>query len=58
VMIAFWLSPTDLKAPVWKIVFVLAVTTALSVLAARRSDTMAAPQPDRALPQAVPAGTA
>jgi hypothetical protein len=55
--IAFWISPTDLRAPVWKIVFVLALTTTLSILAARRPRPQAAPQPAGALPQALPVGS-
>jgi hypothetical protein len=53
--IAYWISPTDLRAPVWKIVCVLALTLALSVLAARRPRPHAAPQPVGALPHARPA---
>ena len=55
--IAFWISPTDLRAPVWKIVFVLTLTTTLSILAARRPRPKAAPQPAGALPQALPVGS-
>ena len=53
--IAYWISPTDLRAPVWKIVCVLALTLALSALAARRPRPHAAPQPVGALPHARPA---
>jgi hypothetical protein len=52
---AFWISPTDLRAPVWKIVCVLALAATLSVLAARRPRAQAAPQPAGPLPQALPA---
>jgi hypothetical protein len=56
--IAYWVSPTDLPAPVWKIMCVLAVTATLSVLAARRPRPQTAPQPAGALPQALPARSA
>ena len=56
--IAFWISPTDLRGPVWKVVCVLALTATLSVLAAKRPRPRAAPQPAGALPQAVPASLA
>jgi alpha-1,2-mannosyltransferase len=56
--IAYWISPTDLPAPVWKIVCVLAVTATLSVLAARRPRPQAAPQPAKGLPQALQARSA
>ena len=52
--ITYWISPTDLPAPVWKILVVLAVTLTLSVLAARRPRPQAAPL-GTALPQALPA---
>src|SRR5919109_106447 len=53
--IAYWISPTDLPAPVWKIMVVLVVTATLSVLAARRPRPHPALQPAKALPQALPA---
>jgi hypothetical protein len=53
--LAYWISPTDLPAPAWKITFVLAITATLSVLAARRPRPRTAPQPCGALPQALPA---
>lgn len=53
--LAYWISPTDLPAPVWKITWVLAVTATLSVLAARRMRPRAGPQAAGALPQALPA---
>ncbi|HYZ76889.1 MAG TPA: glycosyltransferase family 87 protein [Gaiellaceae bacterium] len=56
--IAYWISPTDLPAPVWKIMVVLVVTATLSVLAARRPRPHPALQPAKALPQALPARSA
>jgi alpha-1,2-mannosyltransferase len=53
VPLAYWVSPTDLPAPVWKITCVLAVTATLSVLAAKRLRPRA--QAAETLPQAVPA---
>lgn len=51
--IAYWISPTDLPAPVWKVTWVLAVTATLSVLAARRLRARAPAA--ETLPQALPA---
>jgi hypothetical protein len=56
--ITYWISPTELPPHVWKIGYVLALTATLSVLAARRPRPHAAPQPAKALPQALPARSA
>jgi hypothetical protein len=54
--LAYWISPTDLPAPVWQITCVLGVTATLSVLAARRLGPV--PHAAGTLPQALPARTA
>jgi alpha-1,2-mannosyltransferase len=48
--IPYWLSPLEPPPHVWKIVFVLALTAALSFLAARRLHPQAARQPAGAVP--------
>jgi alpha-1,2-mannosyltransferase len=56
--IPYWISPLEPPPHVWKILFVLSLTTALSVLAARRMRPHTAQQAARALPQALPVRSA
>jgi hypothetical protein len=53
--IAYWISPTELPEPLWKIVSVLFLTATLSVLAARRVRPPATPEPAGSFVRALPA---